>query len=219
MTTPASPSNDLDVLIVGLGFSGTYLLHKLLALDYKVLAVDSADQLGGVWNHNIYPGARVDISVPSYQLNIPELYGNDAWEWSERFPSGEELSWYFAWVQEKLGMGRACEFGVWVEGAEWIENAEVWEVRAKDGRKWRAKWLLPCLGYAAAPYIPDFKGLETFKGEVFHSARWPKEGGELKGRSVGVIGTGASAVQIVQTIAPLVKTLVGRRTYGRIRRD
>jgi cation diffusion facilitator CzcD-associated flavoprotein CzcO len=215
MSSQSSPDKPpiLDALIIGLGFSGTYLLHKLLKLNYKVLALDPNDQLGGVWNHNVYPGARVDISVPSYQLNIPELHNHGPWEWSEKYPSGKELREYFRWVQDRLKLDKACEFGVWVERAVWQDRATFWEVVAKDGRKWRANWLLPCLGYAAAPYVPSWKGLDSFQGTVVHSARWPKEGVELEGKHVGVVGTGASGVQIIQTIAPNVKELVGLTTF------
>lgn len=198
----------LDALIIGLGFSGTYLLHKLLKENYNALAVDPNDQLGGVWNHNVYPGARVDISVPSYQLNIPELHEGECWEWREKFPSGSELKRYFRWVQDRLQLDRACEFGVWVESAIWHEGDAVWEVTAKGGKRWRARWLLPCLGYAAAPYMPNLSGLSEFRGTLVHSGQWHLEESDLEGKQVGVIGTGASGVQIVQTIAPQVKHLV-----------
>jgi cation diffusion facilitator CzcD-associated flavoprotein CzcO len=211
MSSSTSPDDPpvLDALIIGLGFSGTYILHRLLKLHYRVVAVDPNDQLGGVWNHNVYPGARVDISVPSYQLNIAELHDHDPWEWSEKYPSGEELRKYFGWVQDRLKLDKACEFGVWVKSAMWHDDLAVWEVVARDGRIWKAKWLLPCLGYAAAPYLPKWKGTESFHGTVVHSAKWPKDGLKLQGKRIGVIGTGASGVQIIQTIAPLAEELVG----------
>jgi cation diffusion facilitator CzcD-associated flavoprotein CzcO len=207
-TSEHPPDDVLDVLIIGLGFSGTYLLHKLSKLNYKVLALDPNDQLGGVWNHNVYPGARVDISVPSYQLNIHELHDRDPWEWSEKFPGGEELRKYFRWVQERLQLDRYCIFGVWVERAVWQDDEGVWEVTANGGRKWKVKWLLPCLGYAAAPHTPRWDDIGVFHGPILHSSKWPKDGIALEGKRVGVIGTGASGLQIIQTIAPYVKTLV-----------
>jgi cation diffusion facilitator CzcD-associated flavoprotein CzcO len=210
MTEPDAPrGNDLDCLIIGLGFSGTYLLHKLRKLGYNVRALDPNDQLGGVWNHNIYPGVRVDISVPSYQLDIAELHEpGSAWEWSQRFPGGEELRRYFRWVQERLRLDGSCEFGVWVTSAHWLDGDGVWLVSASDGRQWRTKWLLPCLGYAAAPLVPAWRGLDAFQGVTVHSAKWPKDSIELEGKRVGVVGTGASGVQIVQAIASQVQELV-----------
>ena len=214
------PSHIHDALIIGLGFSGTYLLHKVLKLDYDVVALDPNDQLGGVWNHNTYPGARVDISVPSYQLNLPELHETDPWEWSEKYPSGEELRKYFRWVEKRLGITHACEFGVWVKAAMWNDKVHYWTVTASDRRQWKARWLLPCLGYAAAPLMPAWPGLNEKSYpdhvHVLHSAQWPIEGIDLRGKRVGVVGTGASGVQIVQTIVQEVKHLVcsGQCVYG-----
>lgn len=213
MASP-DPPPVLDCLIIGLGFSGTHLLHKLLKLDYSVVALDPNDQIGGVWNHNIYPGVRVDISVPSYQLDIAELHEKDPWEWKEKYPGGEELRQYFRWVQDRLKLSTACEFGVWVQSAIWQVQDRTWLITAQDGRQWRSKWLLPCLGYAAAPLIPNHKGMHNFAGTIVHSAQWPKEGIELNGRRVAVVGTGASGVQIVQTIAPIAKELVRSLTLN-----
>ncbi|KAF2238687.1 cyclopentanone monooxygenase [Viridothelium virens] len=208
MSTSTGP---LDVLIVGTGFSGTYLVHRLLNLNYRVLALDASPSLGGVWNSNTYPGARVDIQVPEYQLSLPEL---SSWQWKERFPGREELQAYFAFAEKRLGrkgdegLAKHCTFGVWVEGATWHEQERLWEVRASDGRMWRARWFLPCVGYAARPFVPDWKGFEAFEGVVRHTAKWGN-GGEpdVKGKKVGVVGTGASGVQVVQTIAPEVESL------------
>lgn len=209
MTTQSSP---LDVLILGTGFSGTYLLHRLLNLSYHVLALDGSASLGGVWNRNTYPGARVDIQVPEYQLSLPEL---SEWQWQERFPGREELQAYFAFCEERLGkkgdegLAKHCSFGTWVESAVWDEGERMWEVKANDGRTWRARWFVPCVGYAAKPFVPNLLGLEKFEGVVRHSGRWSEEG-SLDGRNkrVGVVGTGSSGVQIVQTIAPMVESLV-----------
>ena len=213
--TSTSP---LDVLIVGTGFSGTYLLHRLLNLSYRVLALDGSSSLGGVWNRNTYPGARVDIQVPEYQLSFPELAD---WQWRERFPDREELQAYFGFCEKRLGkkgdegLAKYCCFETWVESAVWDEGERMWEVRAVDGRIWRARWLLPCVGYAAKPFMPDIPGLENFEGVVRHTAEWGRGGPpDIQGKRVGVVGTGASGVQVTQTVAPIVKTLVGISRLG-----
>ena len=209
MTTTSAP---LDVLILGTGFSGTYLLHRLLNLSYNVLAVDSSNSLGGVWNQNTYPGARVDIQVPEYQLSLPELAD---WTWKERFPGREELQAYFKFCGQRLGkkgdegLTKHCCFGTRVESATWDEETRIWKVKATDGREWSAKWFLLCVGYAAKPFAPELPGSEKFEGVVRHTAKW-EEGGapDVQGKKVGVVGTGASGVQIIQTIAPIVESLV-----------
>ncbi|KAI9714808.1 MAG: hypothetical protein M1820_000097 [Bogoriella megaspora] len=228
--TTTTPKPPLDVLILGTGFAGTYLLHRLLNLNYNVLAIDASSQLGGVWNHNTYPGSRVDIEVPYYQLSLPELFstpkdekapsddGFGGFRWKERFPGREELQAYFRFVEQRLGkkgegegrgLSKYCVFQTWVESAVWEEREKVWVVRARDGREWRARWFLPCVGYASKPYVPDFPGLESFEGSKTHTANWSQVGGalEVEGKRVGVVGTGASGVQVIQTIAPIVGSL------------
>ncbi|KAI9661741.1 MAG: hypothetical protein M1821_008980 [Bathelium mastoideum] len=201
----------LDVLIIGTGFSGTYLLHRLLNLHYRVLALDGAPSFGGVWAQNTYPGARVDIPVPEYQFSLPEL---SDWTWKQRFPGREELQAYFAFCEKKLGrkgeegLAKHCVFEVWVESVVWDDEAAVWEVRARDGRTWRARWVVSCIGYAAKPFAPDLPGLGEFGGVVRHTGQWEKRGApEIRGKRVGVVGTGASGVQLVQTIASEVESL------------
>ena len=208
----AGPPSPLDVLIVGTGFSGTYLLHRLLNLSYRVLAIDGSASLGGVWNRNTYPGARVDIQVPEYQLSFPELWD---WEWKERFPGREELQGYFQFCEKRLGkkgdegLAKHCCFETWVKSATWDEGERMWEVQANDGRAWKARWFVPCVGYAAKPFAPELPGLEKFEGIVRHTAQWTEKSPlDVRGRKVGVIGTGASGVQLIQTIAPMVESLV-----------
>jgi cation diffusion facilitator CzcD-associated flavoprotein CzcO len=213
----ASPLEDmLDALIVGAGFSGIYLLHRLRSLGYRVKAIDANASLGGVWRQNIYPGARVDIEVPTYELRVDELCDDNSepWIWSERFPSGEELQKYFDWLDAHLKITKDCEFNTWVHSAVWNDHDGYWQINGSHGRIWKATFFIPCLGYAARPYVPDFKGLETFKGKYTHSAKWPKEGLVLDNKRVGIIGTGASAVQIIQSIAGDVQHLVCSSTIN-----
>ncbi|KAE9976160.1 hypothetical protein EG327_008209 [Venturia inaequalis] len=198
----------LDAIIVGTGFSGVYLLHTLRKRGFKVKALDGASQLGGIWN-STYPGARVDIEVPTYELNIEELWNDptDTFIWKERFPSSEELRAYFEFMDRKLDLSKDCRFDTWVESAIWDGKTERWTIVTRNGEAFSARFFLPCLGYAAKPIFPDLDGLGRFEGKVIHTAQWPKEGLDLRGKRVGVIGTGASGVQVVQTIAPVVKEL------------
>lgn len=205
-----SSTEDLDAIIVGTGFSGVYLLHTLRKRGFKVKALDGASQLGGIWNSR-YPGARVDIEVPTYELNIEELWNDptDTFVWKERFPSSVELRAYFQFVDRKLGLSRDCWFDTWVESATWDEKKEKWTIGTRGGGIFGARLFLPCLGYAAKPISPVLDGLGQFEGKVIHTAQWPDERLDLTGKRVGVIGTGASGVQVIQTIAHDVKELVG----------
>ncbi|KAL4739880.1 hypothetical protein BDV11DRAFT_186602 [Aspergillus similis] len=189
-----------DVVIIGAGFSGIYLLHSLRRAGYSVRIYESNSDLGGVWHSNRYPGCRVDTEGSIYQLSIPEVV--DTWRgFSEKFPSAEELREYFAHVDRVLDIKKDVEFGRTVTGAYFDTNADgkrKWRVATDDGRVTHSQFFISCVGFAAERYVPEFPGLETFKGQVCHSASWPEGGIDVRGKRVAVIGTGASGVQIIQ---------------------
>ena len=197
MSPNESESTDLDVLIVGTGFSGTYLLYHLRKVGFRVKAIDAAPHLGGVWCNNTYPGARVDIEVPIYELDIEEIWNHPdgGWTWSERFPGGQELQEYFHFIDKRLGLTSDCVFGARIESAIWIEEERRWAIRADDGRTWKATYFLPCVGYASKPYIPPFEGLHSFEGPWTHTSRWPRKGIKHQGKRVGIIGTGKMSIR------------------------
>ncbi|KAK7464818.1 hypothetical protein VKT23_006024 [Stygiomarasmius scandens] len=195
MTDSAS---NLDILIVGSGFGGIYQLYRYRKLGYNVRVFEAASDLGGVWYWNCYPGARVDSEVPLYEFSLPELWKD--WTWSERFPGWEEIRRYFAYMEKKLDVKKDISFNSRVVSAHWNSDAERWIVTTENGTVAHPRFLVLAMGMSAKPYTPDFKGIETFKGICHHTALWPQEGVDLKGKRVGVIGTGASGVQIVQEI-------------------
>jgi len=186
----------LDVLIVGAGFSGVYLLHRLRERGFRVRLLEAGAELGGIWYWNCYPGARVDSHVPNYEFSIEELWRD--WNWSERFPAWDELRRYFRHIDEKLGLSRDIRFDSRVTAARFDADTDQWQVECADGHQARARFLIPCTGFAARAYVPGLAGLETFAGPCVHTAHWPQEGLDLLGRRVGVIGTGASGVQVIQ---------------------
>lgn len=191
-----SESNVLDALIIGAGFNGLYQLYMLREEGYSAKILEAGPELGGIWYWNCYPGARVDSHVPNYEFSIKEIW--EDWNWSERFPAWDELRRYFAHVDEKLQLSKDIQFNSRVTAAEFDAAHNHWRVHTADGRELRARFLIPCLGFAAKAYTPDFPGLETFQGPCTHTAHWPQEGLDLAGKRVGVIGTGASGVQVVQ---------------------
>ncbi len=196
---------DFDAVIVGAGFSGIYLLHKLRDAGFRVLLVDAAAQPGGIWYWNCYPGARVDSQVPLYEFSIPEVW--ESWTWSERFPGWAELRAYFRHVCDTLDLWPLIRLGSRVERAGFEEGAGLWQLHLEGEETISTRFLLPALGFASKPYIPDIPGIEDFEGEWFHTARWPQKGIDLDGRKVALIGTGASGVQVAQEAAKSAETL------------
>lgn len=198
--SPISPKTqaveEVDVLVVGAGFTGLYQLHRLRQLGFSVRLFEAGADLGGIWYWNCYPGARVDTHVPMYEFSSEDLWRD--WTWTERFPAWDELRRYFHYVDEKLDLSRDIRFNTRVEGAEFDEDSRRWVVRTQDGVLVSPRFLVLCTGFAAKPYIPDLKGLDRFEGVKHHTAWWPQDGLDMTDKRVGVIGTGASGVQVVQ---------------------
>jgi cation diffusion facilitator CzcD-associated flavoprotein CzcO len=209
--TAARPDSDantvdhLDALIIGAGFHGLYQLYRLRQLGFAVRIFEAGAELGGVWYWNCYPGARVDSHVPNYEFSIESLWRD--WSWTERFPSWQELRRYFQYVDGKLELSRDVCFGTRVTGAAFDASANEWVVASSDGRRTRARFVIACTGFASKPYVPDFAGLDRFAGPCHHTAHWPQQGLELTGKRVGVIGTGASGVQVIQEAAKVATQL------------
>lgn len=213
----ANPPITLDALIVGAGFSGVHHLHILRAAGFNVKLVEAGQGYGGVWYWNRYPGARVDINEPYYQFADPAIWKD--WEWKSRFPGSTEIREYFEHVADVWDLRRDTEFGAWVSNAMWDDVEKVWVVRTKRSNKdgnsmeekgevvYKAKWFLPCTGFAAKRHFPDWKETAPFKGTLLHPSFWPNEGLDLERKRIAVIGTGATAVQIIQSMTSLASQL------------
>ncbi|TKA80071.1 hypothetical protein B0A55_02478, partial [Friedmanniomyces simplex] len=161
--------------------------------------VIAGSDLGGIWYWNRYPGARVDSQYPVYALSIPEVY--DDWTWSSHYPDHNELREYFKFVDERLQIKKDCVFNAKVTDAVWNDAEGVWSIDCDSGQKFKTKFWTACTGFAAKRYFPDWPGYEDFKGTMFHSSFWPKEGVDVRGKRVAVIGTGATGVQITQEVS------------------
>jgi len=187
---------EIDVLVVGAGFAGLYQLHRLRKLGFSVQVFEAGPEIGGIWYWNCYPGARVDSHVPVYEYSIEELWRD--WNWTERFPAWSELRSYFHYVDQKLDLSRDIRFNTRVTSSEFDQTDNRWVIRDAAGGVLRARFLVLCTGFAAKHYVPDFEGLEDFEGVWHHTALWPQEGLDFAGKRIGVVGTGASGVQVAQ---------------------
>ena len=188
-----------DVIVVGAGFNGLYQLKRLREAGWSVRLVEAGSGLGGVWHHNRYPGARVDCHVPNYEYSMPDIW--ESWNWSERFPGREELVDYFEHVDAVWNLSPDIDLNTRITSARFDDGRRRWRLGTDDDRAYDCQWLIMCTGFGSAPYVPELAGLETFRGESHHTARWPLEGLSLAGRRVGIIGTGASGVQVAQEAA------------------
>ncbi|KAI4598067.1 hypothetical protein KJ359_003876 [Pestalotiopsis sp. 9143b] len=195
---------DLDILIVGAGFGGCYSLHKFRQLGLNVHVFEAGSYLGGVWHWNTYPGARVDSEIPYYQFSIPEIWRK--WNWSERFPSGDELKAYFEFVDKTLDLSKDITYSATVDGANYDESAGKWTVTTSNGHKAVCKYLICATGSSFKPLYPNIKNLHLYQGQLIHSTRWPRDA-ETKGKRIAIVGSGATAVQCTQEIAKVADHL------------
>ncbi|KAK8072654.1 hypothetical protein PG996_006002 [Apiospora saccharicola] len=204
---------ELDALIIGGGFAGVYQLKHLRDAGYKVKLVESGSDYGGVWYWNRYPGARVDSAIPVYEFSDPDLW--KTWSWKQRFPGSAELRAYFAHVADVWDLRRDTEFDAFVESAVWNDYEAKWTIKTRKGDVYKAKFFLPNTGFAAKRYIPDWKGIDSFRGTFLHPSYWPHEEPDLRGKKVAVIGTGSTGIQIATDLAPIAGELVVfRRTIN-----
>ncbi|UFX45610.1 NAD(P)/FAD-dependent oxidoreductase [Bradyrhizobium sp. 41S5] len=195
----ARATTKLDAVVVGAGVAGLYQLFRLREQGLSVKAIDAGSSVGGTWYWNRYPGARFDSEGHTYQyLFSEELY--KGWSWSERFPGQPEIERWLNYVADRLDLRKDIQFGTTVKSAHFNEATQRWLVTTDQGDVIDAQFLVTCCGMLSAPHV-SFPGQETFKGELFHTARWPKRPIELAGKRVGVVGNGATGIQVIQSIA------------------
>jgi cyclohexanone monooxygenase len=191
---------DLDVVIVGAGFAGMYMLHKLRGLGFTVRVYETGDGVGGTWFWNRYPGARVDVESQEYSYSFSEEL-EDEWVWSERYATQPELLRYANHVADRFDLKRDIQFETRVTAAAYDETTDRWTVTTDRGDTVSARFCIMATGCLSAIKEPDFPGYETFRGRSYQTSRWPREGVDLTGLRVAVIGTGSSAIQSIPLIA------------------
>ena len=201
--TEVAANPDFDVIIVGAGMSGMYQLYRMRELGLRVRVFEAGTDVGGTWYWNRYPGARFDSESYSYGYSFsPELL--QEWEWSEHFAGQPETLRYLNYVADKFDLRRDIQFRSRVTAATYQEEARNWAITLEDGSRFHTRFLITAIGPLSTPTLPRIEGRESFAGQAFHTARWPKQPVDLAGKRVAVIGTGATGVQTIQTIASQV---------------
>jgi len=201
----AAPSDqraprDYDVVVVGAGFAGLYLLYELRRRGFSAVALEQADDVGGTWYWNRYPGARCDIESVDYSYSFdPEL--QRTWQWSERYATQPEILRYLGHVADKHDLRRDIRFSTRVASAAWDDAARRWQVRTEAGDVLGCRFYVMATGCLSLPKTADIPGVERFRGATYYTGRWPHEGVDFTGKRVAVIGTGSSGVQSIPLIA------------------
>ena len=190
----------LDVLIVGAGFAGLYMLHRARKQGLSAKVLEAASDVGGTWWWNRYPGARCDVESMQYSYSWDEDLQQE-WEWSERFATQPEILSYLNHVADRHDLRRDIRFETRVTRADYNEDGRFWNVEEENGERTTARCLILATGCLSAARIPDFPGRDDFQGEVYHTGDWPHEGVDFSGKRVAVIGTGSSGIQVIPEIA------------------
>ncbi len=191
---------DPDVVVVGAGFAGMYLLHRLRGLGLTVQVIEAAADVGGTWWWNRYPGARCDIESMDYSYSFsPEL--EQEWDWTERYATQPEILAYANHVADRFDLRRDIRFETRVTAATWDAASARWSVETDAGDRVDARFLVMAVGCLSAAKLPEIDGIESFSGPTYHTGRWPHEGVDVSGQRVGVIGTGSSGIQSIPLLA------------------
>jgi cyclohexanone monooxygenase len=198
---PAGAAIDtVDAVVVGAGFAGMYMLHKLRQLGFSAVVYDAAAGVGGTWYWNRYPGARCDVESINYSYSFdPEL--EQEWEWSERYATQPEILRYANHVADRYDLRRDIRFSTRVTAAGFDESAKRWSITTDHGDDVSAQYLVMAVGCLSTSKMPEIPGIDAFRGNWYHTGHWPHEGVDLTGQRVGVIGTGSSAIQSIPIFA------------------
>src|SRR5438309_11804139 len=196
----AAGTEAYDVVVVGAGFAGMYMLHRLRALGLTVRVYEQGGDVGGTWYWNRYPGARCDVESMQYSYSFSDDLQQE-WDWSERYAPQPEILKYANHVAERFNLRPVIQFNTRVDKAVFDEAANIWQVATSDGKTVTAKFVVLATGCLSNARMPDIKGLDSFKGKVYHTGHWPHEPVDFTGLRVAVIGTGSSGIQSVPVIA------------------
>jgi cyclohexanone monooxygenase len=208
----AQTPGQLDVVVVGAGFAGLYALHRLRGSGLSVRVLEAGDGVGGTWYWNRYPGARCDVESLEYSYGFSEELQQE-WSWSERYPAQAEILRYLEHVADRFELWPDIQLATRVVEAAFDEATGRWEIATEAGERFSASWCVMATGCLSASQVPDIPGLERFGGAWHHTSRWPREGVDVTGKRVGVVGTGSTGIQLIPEVArDAAHTYVFQRT-------
>ncbi|NKB99101.1 MAG: NAD(P)-binding protein [Pseudomonadales bacterium] len=196
----------LDVVVVGAGFSGMYLIIKLRELGMTYTVLEQGDDVGGTWYWNRYPGARCDIPTIEYSYSFDDEL-EQSWDWQELMAAQPEILGYANHVADRYDLREDIRFNTAVVSAEYQEDGSFWKVVAASGEEFASRFLVMATGCLSVPNWPDIPGRDDYQGRVIHTGLWPHEPVDFSGLKVGIVGTGSSAVQSIPEIAQTAETL------------
>lgn len=196
----------VDVVVVGAGFAGMYLLHKLRGMGQRVAVLEAGSGVGGTWYWNRYPGARCDIESLQYSYQFDDALQQE-WVWEERYAPQPELLRYANHVADRYDLRRDIQFDTRVSSAEYNEAEDTWTVRSENGGTWTARFCIMATGCLSKPNKPYFQGMERFAGTIYHTGLWPHEDVDFTGQRLAVIGTGSSSIQSIPILADQARQL------------
>ena len=197
---------DVDVVVVGAGFSGLYLLYRLRKAGFSTRVFERGGDVGGTWYWNRYPGARCDVESLQYSYSFDEQLQQD-WHWPEKFSAQPDILAYANHVADRFNLKKDIEFNVEVKASRFDENLKTWKITTNTGEEIDAQYFIMATGCISTTQIPDIKGLSDYVGNTFHTGDWPHEEVDFSGQSIAVIGTGSSGIQSIPVLAKQAKKL------------
>lgn len=191
---------DYEIIVIGAGVAGIYQIKRLTDLGVNATVLEANSDLGGTWFKNRYPGARFDSESYTYGYSFSkELL--DEWHWSERFAPQPETLRYLNYVADKFDLRQYMQFNSYVDGMAFDDDEHLWRLSLRDGRTLTCRFVISALGVLSVPTLPRFEGMDDFQGQSFHPFEWPDPAPDLTGKRVAVIGTGATAIQLIPEVA------------------
>ncbi len=204
--TQAEPPRTADVVVVGAGFAGLYLLHRLRGLGLETVVFEAGGDVGGTWYHNRYPGCRCDVESFQYCYSFSRELQQE-WHWTERYPTQPEILEYARHVADRFDLRRDIRFNTRVAAADYDARNNVWRVKTSRGAVVESRFLVMASGCLSSPRAPAIPGLDAFEGASYHTGQWPHHPVDLEGKTVGVIGTGSTGIQIIPQLARQARRL------------
>ncbi|WAH55384.1 NAD(P)/FAD-dependent oxidoreductase [Pseudomonas silvicola] len=200
LSAGAPATRNVDAVVVGAGMGGLYMLYRLREMGFSVQVIESGDDVGGTWYWNRYPGARCDIESMYYSFSFSRELQQE-WNWTERYAAQPEILRYIQHVAERFNLRPHIQFETRVTSATFDEEQLGWQVKTDHGETYQARFCIMATGSLSAANLPAIEGIETFKGDFYHTAQWPRDGVDLTGKRIGIIGTGSSGVQAIPLLA------------------